>query len=75
MSDLSQILSPVSHPTTDTGPRARVRRIVEECVGSDLSSWEKNEFLPSVANRFTLTEKQEKVLAGIEKRVLGGGDD
>lgn len=62
-------------PATDTAPRARVRKILDECVGSDLSSWEKNEFLPSVANRFVLTEKQEKCLAGIEARVFGGDDE
>lgn len=76
MSDLSQqILSPTTSPATDTLPRARVRRILDECVGSDLSSWEKNEFLPSIANRFALTDRQERVLAGIEKRVFGGDDD
>lgn len=57
-------------PATDTGPRARVRKILDNCVGADLSSWEKFEFLPSVANRFVLTEKQEQILAGIEERVL-----
>lgn len=62
-------------PATDTGPRARVRRILEECVGSDLSSWEKTEFFPSIANRFVLTEKQEACLAKIEARVFGGDDD
>lgn len=31
--------------------------------------------LPSVKQRTVLTEKQEKVLAGIEARVFGGGDD
>lgn len=62
-------------PAADTAPRDRVRKILDECVGSDLSSWEKNEFLPSVANRFILTEKQEKCLAGIEARVFGGGDE
>lgn len=60
---------------TDTIPRARVRKILDECVGSDLSSWEKHEFLPSVANRYALTEKQEKCLAGIEARVFGSDDD
>lgn len=68
-------LSPTTSPATDTAPRARVRRILDECVGSDLSSWEKHGFLPSVANRFVLTDKQEKVLAGIERRVFGGDDD
>lgn len=74
MSDLSHILSPTTSPATDTEPRARVRRIVNECVGSDLSSWEKHEFLPSIANRRTLTDRQEKILAGIERRVFGGDD-
>jgi hypothetical protein len=69
------ILSPTTSPATDTGPRSRVRKILDECVGSDLSSWEKNEFLPSVANRFVLTEKQEKCLAKIEARVFAGNDD
>lgn len=70
MTDIATILKNTS-AATDTAPRARIRRIVDECVGSDLSSWEKNEYLPSIANRFVLTEKQEKVLAGIEARVFG----
>lgn len=69
MTDIATVLKNTSQ-ATDTEPRARIRRILDECVGSDLSSWEKNEFLPSVANRFVLTEKQEKVLAGIEARVF-----
>lgn len=56
-------------------PAQRVDRILAEAVGSDLSSWEKFEFLPSVRRRATLTEKQEKVLTSIESKVLGGGDD
>lgn len=56
-------------------PAQRVARILAEAVGSDLSSWEKFEFLPSIRQRATLTEKQEKVLAGIEARVFGDGDD
>ena len=56
-------------------PAKRVERILSEAVGSDLSSWEKFEFLPSIKQRATLTEKQEKVLAGIEARVFGSGDD
>ena len=56
-------------------PAQRVERILAEAVGSDLSSWERFEFLPSVKQRATLTEKQEKVLAGIEARVFGGDDD
>lgn len=70
MTDIATVLKNTS-PATDTAPRSRVRRVLDECVGSDLSSWEKNEFLPSIANRFVLTEKQEKVLAGIEVRVFG----
>lgn len=58
-------------PETDTEPRKRVRKILDECVGSDLTSWENNEFLPSIANRFVLTERQEKALAAIEHRVFG----
>ncbi len=56
-------------------PAQRVAKILAEAVGSDLSSWEKFEFLPSIKQRATLTEKQETVLAGIERRVLGGDDD
>lgn len=56
-------------------PSQRVKRILEEATGRDLSSWEKHEFLPSVRQRATLTEKQERVLAGIEKRLFGGDDD
>lgn len=56
-------------------PAQRVAKILSDAVGSDLSSWEKFEFLPSIKQRATLTEKQEKVLAGIEARVFGDGDD
>jgi hypothetical protein len=56
-------------------PAKRVERILADAVGSDLSSWEKFEFLPSIKRRATLTEKQEKVLAGIEARMFGDGDD
>lgn len=51
-------------------PSQRVQKIMDEVVGSDLSSWEKFEFLPSIKQRATLTEKQEKVLHGIEKRIF-----
>lgn len=53
-------------------PGERVERIFSETVGSDLTSWEKHEFLPSVKDRAILTAKQEKVLAEIEARVLDG---
>lgn len=56
-------------------PEQRVSRILAEAVGSDLSSWEKNEFLPSIKRRTMLTEKQEKVLRQIEDRVCGGSDE
>lgn len=56
-------------------PAQRVDRILAEAVGSDLSSWEKHQFLPSIKQRATLTEKQEKVLAAIEAKVLEGDDD
>lgn len=52
-------------------PANRVERILDEAVGSDLTSWEKHQFLPSVRQRTALTEKQEKILAEIEIRVLG----
>lgn len=74
MTDIATVLKNTS-PATDTAPRARVRKILAEAVGRDLNSWERNEFLPSVANRFVLTGPQEKVLAGIEARLFGGGDD
>lgn len=56
-------------------PAQRVDRILAEAVGSDLSSWEKHEFLPSIKQRTTLSPKQEAALAGIEKRLFGGDDD
>lgn len=56
-------------------PAQRVDRILAEAVGSDISSWEKFDFLPSIRQRATLTEKQEKVLAGIEQRVFGEDDE
>ena len=56
-------------------PSERVTRIEVEATGRDLSSWEKNEFLPSVKQRASLTEKQEKVLAEIEGRLFVGGED
>lgn len=56
-------------------PEQRVSRILAEAVGSDLSSWERYEFLPSIQRRTMLTEKQEKVLRQIEDRVCGGSDE
>ena len=56
-------------------PAQRVARILAEATGRDLSSWEKNEFMPSVKARSSLSDKQEKVLDGIERRIFGSGDD
>lgn len=55
-------------------PAQRVQRILDEAVGSDLSSWEKFEFLPSIKGRTSLSEKQEKVLLGIEQRIFEEGE-
>lgn len=56
-------------------PAQRVQKIMAEAVGSDLSSWEKFEFLPSIKERSGLSEKQEKVLRGIERRVFEEEED
>lgn len=56
-------------------PAQRVDRILAEAVGSDLSSWERFQFMPSIRRRATLSEKQEKTLAQIEAKVFGGDDD
>lgn len=50
-------------------PAERVKRIQDEAVGRDLSSKERHEFLPSVAQRRTLTERQETWLREIEQRL------
>ena len=50
-------------------PAERVTRILGEAVGSDLSSWEKHQFLPSVGQQSRLSEKQEAILSGIERRL------
>jgi hypothetical protein len=55
-------------------PADRVLRILANTVGSDLSSWEKHEFLPSIKQRRDLTEKQEEVLRKIELRIFSGDD-
>ena len=56
-------------------PAQRVDRIIAEAVGSDLNSWEHFEFLPSVRQRATLSDKQEKTLAAIEAKVFGSDAD
>lgn len=56
-------------------PAQRVDHILAEAVGSDLTSWAKHQFFPSVRQRATLSDKQEKVLAAIEAKVFGSDDD
>lgn len=56
---------------TDMTPKQRVDEILAEAVGSDLSSWEKHDFLPSIKERAFLTDKQEKVLRAIEVKIFG----
>ena len=51
-------------------PAQRIQRILDEAIGSDLSSWEKFEFMPSIKERATLSDRQEKVLREIEKRIF-----
>lgn len=49
---------------------ARVKAILNEAVGRDLSSWERNEFLPSIKTwPFELTRKQEATMRNIEERL------
>jgi hypothetical protein len=54
--------------------RERVERIQEEIDGVasqyGVTAWER-EFLDSVVERSSLSERQEKVLAGIEQKVFG----
>ncbi len=56
-------------------PAQRVQRILDEATGRDLNSWEKHEFLPSVMQRVALTDKQEKILGQIERKVFGNCED
>lgn len=51
-------------------PAERVKRILDEAVGRDLSSWERYEFLVSVRNQTRLSDKQEKIIVGIERRLF-----
>jgi len=54
-------------------PKQRVDAILEEAVGSDLNSWEKHEFLPSVSKRtpYNLTQGQNQKLKEIERKIFG----
>jgi Fe-S cluster biosynthesis and repair protein YggX len=56
-------------------PAERVQRIFDEAVGSDLNSWEKHQFLPSVKNRKFMTVDQEKIMRQIERKVFEEDDD
>ena len=56
-------------------PAERVKRILDEAVGRDLSSFERFNFLPSIAKFETLSEKQEKVVKMIEVRLFGDDDE
>ena len=51
-------------------PQQRVDRILEKAVWRDLSSRERDYFLPGIRDRWVLTEKQEAWLREIEKRVF-----
>lgn len=56
-------------------PRHRVEKILEEIEGVasqfGVTSWEQHQFLPSIAERTVLSEKQEKILLEIEEKVFG----
>jgi hypothetical protein len=56
-------------------PKQRVEDVFDEATGADLSSWEKFEFLPSVKAKSTLSDKEEALLRGIEKRLFGEGEN
>lgn len=56
-------------------PAQRVDRILAEAVGSDLNSWERFQFMPSVRQRATLSDRQEKTLAAIEAKVFNEEED
>ncbi len=56
-------------------PAERVKRINEEAVGRDLSSFERFNLLPDIAKYTTLTDKQEKVLKLIEVRLFGDEEE
>jgi hypothetical protein len=54
---------------------ARIDRLLADAVGRDLSSWERHTFLPSLRNFWSLSAKQEDLLAKIERRVYDAEDD
>lgn len=53
-------------------PAERVKRILDEAVGRDLSSWERYQFLISVRQQQSVSKKQEEILSGIERRLFKG---
>lgn len=53
----------------------RIDKVLADAVGRDLSSWERNEFLPSIRKCSYLTPRQEDALAKIERRVYETTDD
>lgn len=61
--------------TLNMTPAERVKRILDEATGSDLTSKEKHEFLPSIINRTELSPKQEEWLGDIERRLFGNEDE
>lgn len=56
-------------------PKERVDRILAEAVGSDLTSWEKFEFLPVISKLSYLTPRREEALRAIEIKVFGEEDE
>ena len=61
---------------TQLTTRERVERILKEAVGSDLSSWEKHEFLPDIMLvRGPLSPKRAKILSNIEKRLFNSQEE
>jgi hypothetical protein len=63
------------HNRVDMLPAARIKRILDEATGQDLSSKEKFEFLPSIKDRSFLSDGQEKWLRGIETRIFNESED
>lgn len=55
-------------------PADRVKRILDEAVGRDLSSWERYQFLVSVRQQQSVSKKQEEILSGIERRLFKDKD-
>lgn len=54
---------------------ARIDKVLADAVGRDLSSWERNDFLPSIRKCSYLTPRQEDCLVKIEHRVYDTTDD